>query len=62
MVDCLNCGAEIELTGKKPGSLVVCSECGQEWKVVGQAPNLGIEMPSPEDTEPKEGDGDDWEI
>lgn len=64
MVDCLNCGAEIDMTGRKPGEFVICYECGQEWKVVGSRPNLGIEFPSPEDQplQDREDDEDEWEI
>ena len=62
MVDCLNCGAEIDMTGKKPGNIVICYECGQDWKVVGEKPNLGIEFPAPDDEDLPEDDEDEWEI
>jgi alpha-aminoadipate carrier protein LysW len=51
VVECPECGAEIETAGVETGEIIVCAECGVELEVLSTDPvTVG---PAPEE-------GEDW--
>ncbi len=51
VVECPECGAEIEASGVETGEIIVCAECGVELEVLSTDP-LAV-GPAPEE-------GEDW--
>jgi alpha-aminoadipate carrier protein LysW len=49
MVECLECGCEIELEDVEEGELIVCPECGTEMEVVSLNPPVVEAAPEEEE-------------